>query len=230
MKIKAEEIGKEFKWKGESVRVFNGLSLEVSSGELVCITGKSGSGKSTLLNILAGMLRTSEGEIWMNESSFSGMNDKQLSLLRCTKIGYVMQGQSLLPDLSIIQNVMLPVLFAPKSENKDALEKRAEELMEALGILKFADRYPGKLSGGEARRVSAARAMLMEPELLLADEPTGDLDEETSQEMMKLLHLQAEKGTAVLMVTHDTRLLSYASSVYHMDAGKLQKLQKNRTG
>ncbi|MDR1616106.1 MAG: ABC transporter ATP-binding protein [Syntrophomonadaceae bacterium] len=217
MILEAREIKKEYQQDDSSFFAVDGVSLTIDEGEFICVAGRSGSGKSTLLNILAGLLTPASGSIVFEGREYSGMNDGELSELRRTRLGYIMQGHGVLPNFTVLQNVILPYVL-PKHD--DSLIEKALSILEQVGIRPLASRYPSGLSGGELRRVTIARALLMSPRLLIADEPTGDLDEETASEIMRLFAAIVKNGAAILMVTHDTDAINYADRVYTMKAGR----------
>ncbi|MDR1135988.1 MAG: ABC transporter ATP-binding protein [Clostridiales Family XIII bacterium] len=220
MILEAREIRKEYKRGGTLLQAVDDVSLELTEGEFVCLVGRSGSGKSTLLNILAGLLSPTSGSVSFEGRNYTEMDDEALSLLRNTRLGYIMQGHSVLPNFTVLQNVILPhVLFKRGGEPAE----RAAELLEDVGIRHLSSQYPHELSGGELRRVAIARALLSAPSLLIADEPTGDLDDETTADIMDLFAGLAEKGTAVLMVTHDTEAASRSHRILTMKAGRIVK-------
>jgi len=175
MILKAHNIVKEYTQGGKAFRAVNDVSLEIGEGEFVCVVGRSGSGKSTLFNILAGLLTPTSGKIYFEGKDYEILGDDERSLLRNTKLGYIMQGQSVLSNLTVLQNAMLP--FALFKRDGDPYEK-VLALLDRVGLLHLALQYPAGLSGGEMRRVSIVRALLTSPKLFIADEPTGDLDEQ----------------------------------------------------
>lgn len=194
------------------------INLNVKSGDFVGIIGRSGSGKSTLLNMIVGLLRPTSGKILINNTDLWSMDDKYMAKIRNSKIGYIPQGLSILSNLTAIDNVRLP-FFLNKREG-DCIE-RAMNLLEEMGMQNLAQRYPSQLSGGEIRRIAIARALINNPEILIADEPTGDLDEETTKEVMKLFSNICDKGITILMVTHENNITSYCNRVCTMSLGKL---------
>ncbi len=218
MILKAQNIIKEYKQGGRLLRAVDDVSLEIERGEFVCVMGRSGSGKSTLLNILAGLLTPTRGKVQFEGREYTALSDKERSCLRNERLGYIMQGQSVLPSLTVLQNAELPFYLFHR---KGSPQKQARELLEKVGILHLADQYPASLSGGEMRRVAIVRALLLCPSLLIADEPTGDLDEETTVEIMGLFASVAKEGTAVLMVTHDTDTTRFGDRVLTMKAGQI---------
>jgi putative ABC transport system ATP-binding protein len=194
------------------------VSLSVDKGAFIGITGRSGSGKSTLMNILAGLTFADEGEIRFENISYADMTDAGLSSLRNGKLGYIMQGASVLSNFTVYENILIPEWLngRRKSSSKDVLR-----VLKKLGIAHLKRQYPAYLSGGELRRVAIARALLYSPKLLIADEPTGDLDAETAGETVNILLNIADEGTAVLMVTHDIQAASQCGEKYTMKNGKL---------
>ena len=280
------DLTRQFVRRGTPFDAVSHVDLTIDAGKFVAIVGRSGNGKSTLINMVAGLVRPSSGTVRVDGREVTELSDKELSLLRNRTIGFVTQSQTLLGNLTVLDNVILPATMFPdalpfmEAENKDdaAAQKqnntaetvpgiesvadenstesstepdpfmpdviapiadadgkpsnsaasqpdlfteRAKHLLTQLGVADLADSYPRELSGGEMRRVSIARALMNQPKLLIADEPTGDLDQESTDIVMKLLRSQADNGTAILMVTHDPDALEYADKVYRMDAGVL---------
>lgn len=280
------DLTRQFVRRGTPFDAVSHVDLTIDAGEFVAIVGRSGNGKSTLINMVAGLVRPSSGTVHVDGREVTELSDKELSLLRNRTIGFVTQSQTLLGNLTVLDNVILPATMFPdalpfmETENKDdaAAQKqnntaetvpgiesvadenstesstepdpfmpdviapiadadgkpsnsaasqpdlfteRAKHLLTQLGVADLADSYPRELSGGEMRRVSIARALMNQPKLLIADEPTGDLDQESTDIVMQLLRSQADNGTAILMVTHDPDALEYADKVYRMDAGVL---------
>lgn len=215
--LTAREVVKKYMRGGRPFRAVDHASLEIEAGDFICVRGRSGSGKSTLLNILAGILTPTSGEIRFEGKDYGSFDDRESSLLRNTKLGYIMQGQSVLPDLTVLQNVLLPFAFF----RRECSRQKALDLLERAGLLPLARQYPKNLSGGEMRRVSIVRALLSSPKLLLADEPTGDLDGGTARDVLELFRSAVREGTAVLMVTHDRDTAGYAGRVLTMENGRL---------
>ena len=218
--LEIENLGKRYGRDENERWALKNVQLTVEAGEFISIIGRSGSGKSTLLNLIAGLLKPTEGEIYFQGNAILNLNDKDASQLRNTKIGYVMQGNGALDHLTVLENLCLPFWLFPR---KGEPRKRAEQLLKQVGLLEYADTYPKKLSGGELKRVAIARALMNEPALLLADEPTGDLDESNTKNILALFRDIADQGTCVLMVTHEMDALSYGDKVYRMEAGQLIK-------
>ena len=197
------------------------LDFELECGKMIEITGRSGSGKSTLLKLLAGMLTPTSGKVLLDDTDLYALDEKSLSRLRNEKIGLIPQGHTALLSLTVLENVILPAILY----HKDAPpEESAKELLEKVGIGNLANAKPNELSGGELRRMAIARAMLLHPGILLADEPTAGLDNENTLAVLSLLRIAADDGAAVLLVTHENEAAQYADQVYTMDGGKLVKL------
>ena len=218
MLLEAKELIKQYTRGGSSFSAVDGVSLTVNPGDFICITGKSGSGKSTLLNMLAGLLTPTSGQIAYDGRVYEGFNDRDISEVRNTRIGFIPQGRSLLNNFSVLDNVALPFYLFKREGNPWEL---ASVLLKNLGIAHLASMYPAQLSGGESRRVAIARALINTPGILIADEPTGDLDTETTKDIMALFGYIVEKGTAVLLVTHDPAAASYGKRQLKMALGRL---------
>ena len=198
--------------------ILNGVTVTFRRGEFVGILGASGSGKSTLLNMLGGLLEPSEGTVTLAGDDLYALSDAELSRVRNERIGVVPQGQTPLHSLTVVQNVTLPYLMYRAD---DGVEDRALELLESLGIRQLADSYPSELSGGELRRMAIARALICNPAVVLADEPTSDLDDENTQIVLQKLRDVANAGTAVLVATHDQAAIPFADRVIRIDGGHL---------
>lgn len=227
-KLEARGVCKRFFRKGrESACYFDAVSptdLKLSPGELVVLKGRSGSGKSTLLNMMAGLLDPSEGHVLLDGQDLNALDDASLSRLRNRRIGVIPQGQTALHSLSVVQNVMMPyLLYGGEAGGEADCENRALELLDDLGIRQLADSYPPELSGGELRRVCVARSLICEPDVLLADEPTGNLDDESAQAVLKMLRGIADGGAAVFVVTHEQAAEGHADRVLEMDAGVVRE-------
>ena len=201
----------------ERTEILKGISVTVEPGQIVSILGRSGSGKSTLLNIATGMLRPTKGEISFNGKIIK--QKKEFVRLRSKEIAYVWQGQSLLHQFTVLENICLPHYIAG---NKEDLTEKAQALLDELGLGHLSDYYPSQISGGEARRVSVARALLAEPSLIVADEPTSNLDADTAQTILDMFCRAKEKGIAILCSTHDMDFLSVSDRIYKMTDGTLE--------
>lgn len=217
MSFEIKNVSKEYRRGDKSFYAVKDISMELQEGDYYCIAGRSGSGKSTLLNLIAGLLDPTSGEIFIDGQNIFTLPDKEASFLRNSKIGYIPQGQSLLNNLSVFDNVRIPH-FLGKYEG-DAAEK-AMTLLEQVGLSHLANLKPQQLSGGELRRVAIARALVNNPKLILADEPTNDLDAKLTADILNIFSKVAEGGTAVLMVTHDLDAVHYCDKVYKMELGQ----------
>ncbi|MBR6400666.1 MAG: ABC transporter ATP-binding protein [Firmicutes bacterium] len=225
MILKAEGISKRYFRNTNTANYFYAVKktdLPLFRGELTAITGRSGSGKSTLLNMLGGLLSPTEGRVLYDGRDIYALPDKELSKLRNAFVGIVPQGQSALSALTVLENVMLPYYMYKKDGD---IKDRAGELLERVGILSLANAYPNELSGGENRRLAIARALIHDPDIILADEPTGDLDDENTKTVLELLRAAADDKKAVLLVTHENDALSYADRVYRMNGGELTECE-----
>lgn len=223
MLLTAENITRQYFRKSRGSNVFTALketNLTLEPGRLTEVCGRSGSGKSTLLNILAGLLAPTTGRVMYDGADIYSMEDAERSRFRNLNIGVIPQGQTGLHSLTVLENVTLP--FTMYGEK--APEERAMELLERVGIAELCGAYPDELSGGEMRRLSIARAMLRAPGVILADEPTGDLDDENTHAVLSLLRQAADSGAAVLLVTHENEAAKYADRVFAMDGGVLREL------
>lgn len=220
MTLEVKGLTKHYERAGTEFAAVSAVDLALEKGEFVCITGHSGSGKSTLLSIIAGLLRPDEGTVLLNGEDLTAYDDKALSQARNTKIGYIPQGHSILASLSVLDNVRLPFYLYRREGDST---QRAQTLLEQMGIAHLAQQQPSQLSGGELRRVSIARGLINNPELLLADEPTGDLDPESSETVMALFSEVAKQGTSVLVVTHEQENLRYATRHLTMLSGALSQ-------
>ena len=221
--VRARGLTKIYSGPNQNVVVFRDLDLEVRQGEMIAIVGASGAGKSTLLHLLGGLDKPASGNIKIGEFDITKNAELDLARFRNRHIGFVFQFHHLLPEFSAAENVMMPLLIggAPRRE----AESRARDLLHRLGLVDRADHRPGKLSGGEQQRVALARALAFSPGLLLADEPTGNLDERTGREIHTLIRkLQLEEKLTTLIVTHNERLAASCDRVLRLEGGALQSL------
>lgn len=220
--ISLQDVTKTYTSKNQSqVQAIWNVHLEVKQGEFVVITGRSGSGKTTLLNLVAGLTRPTHGTVLLDGVEVWKLPDLELSALRNHKIGFVFQFPSLMPSLSVLENVMLPTLFQPKP-NPMEVATQAKNLLEEVGLSDKLNAYPRQLSAGQQQRVVIARSLINHPEILLADEPTSDLDEQTEQEVMSLFRdVHQRFGLTVLLVTHTNELIRYGTRSVRMASGKI---------
>ncbi|MFY0673297.1 MAG: ABC transporter ATP-binding protein [Bacteroidia bacterium] len=218
--ISVQNVSKSFNNENKAIEILHSLSFDINKGETISITGPSGSGKTTLLGLLAGLDTITEGSITIDGEQIEKMNEDQRSSLRLHKMGFVFQNFQLLPNLTAIENVMVPLELLGATNPT----KKAKELLAQVGLDHRSQHYPTQLSGGEQQRVAIARAFAHNPVLLMADEPTGNLDEETSDKVEQLLFdLNKEKGTTLVIVTHDLELASKTNRTLKLKGGRLEK-------
>ncbi|MEW6116168.1 MAG: ABC transporter ATP-binding protein [Nitrospirota bacterium] len=216
-----ENIRKTYRIGDADVEVLKGINLRIEEGEFVAIMGTSGSGKTTLMNIIGCLDTPTSGRYFLAGKEVSQLNDDELSVLRNEHIGFVFQSFYLLPYATVLENVLLPTLYVEKP--LDDREKRAMELLRLVGLEDRADFRPNQLSGGQQQRVAIGRALVNNPELLLADEPTGQLDSKTATEIMRLLSTMNEQGKTVLVITHDAGIAAYARRIIQISDGQIKE-------
>ncbi|MGM0563368.1 MAG: ABC transporter ATP-binding protein [Pseudomonadota bacterium] len=208
----------------ETLTILRGVHLEIKAGESVAIVGRSGSGKTTLLGLLAGLDSPSSGRIWLAEQELTAMDEDQRAALRARRVGFIFQSFQLLPALSALENVMLPLELA----DGEHPEQKARELLERVGLGERLNHSPRQLSGGEQQRVAIARAFAASPQILFADEPTGNLDAHTGETVTELLMaLNREQGTTLVLVTHDSQLAARCDRQFEIEAGELSETRLN---
>jgi putative ABC transport system ATP-binding protein len=218
--VRVTGVHKYFRRGSERIDVLNGLELRVGESEFFGLMGPSGSGKTTLLNLIAGLDRPSEGEVWVGDNCISQMSESQLARWRTRHVGFVFQFYHLLPVLTARENVELPLLLLPLSGRER--RQQVEIALELVGLKDRMSHRPGQLSGGQQQRVGIARAIVTDPELIVADEPTGDLDAKSAEEILDLLEeLRAGLNKSIILVTHDPRAARRADRVLHLDKGRL---------
>ncbi|WP_093191680.1 ABC transporter ATP-binding protein [Pseudovibrio sp. Tun.PSC04-5.I4] len=215
-------ISKGYKVGGSSVRIFQELNLDIEKGEFVAVMGPSGSGKSTMLNMLGGIDRPDEGQLQIGNSQLHCMSEGALTAWRAANVGIIFQFYNLLPMLTAAQNVELPLLLKPLSAK--SRRDRVKTAMQLVGIETRMNHLPSQLSGGQLQRVGIARGLVSDPQLLLCDEPTGDLDRKSASEIMEILRfLNKELGKTIVMVTHDPEATGYADRTLHLNKGQFQE-------
>jgi putative ABC transport system ATP-binding protein len=202
--------------------VLDGASLEVAAGELVAVIGRSGSGKSTLLHLIGGLDRRYEGRVEVCGRDLATLDDAALSRMRNREVGFVFQSFNLLDHLSVTENVALPAWLGPAVPDRAEVARRVGEVLAEVGMAGFAERRPGELSGGQKQRVAIARALYGRPQLLLCDEPTGNLDAETGEEIIRLFARLGEGGLTLVVVTHEERVSRVAGRVLRVEHGRLE--------
>ncbi len=220
--LKLIEISKSFDMAtNHSLQVLEGISLQIKSGASAAIIGPSGSGKSTLLNIIGTLDRPTHGNIFLEEQNLQELDEQKIAEIRNRKIGFIFQAHHLLPQCSVLENVLVPTLAGPKSGRTDA-EKRAKKLLERVGLSARLSHRPGQLSGGERQRVAVVRALINRPKLLLADEPTGALDRTSAEQLAQLLvELNREEKVTLIVVTHALDLAHRMELQFELRDGKL---------
>ncbi len=227
--LKIDEVWKSYDM-GEAgkLTVLKDINLQIKKGEFIAITGPSGSGKSTMMNIVGALDNPSEGSVYLRDKNIAHMSEFSLAVLRGKTVGFIFQQFNLIPTLSALQNVMLPIEFIDGMPNA---RERATHLLEILGLGNRMHHKPTELSGGQQQRVAIARALANNPEVILADEPTGNLDSKTGKFVMDFLgRLNAKDGKTIILVTHDLDLVSYAKRVVYLKDGVIVKDTKNRKG
>ena len=215
-----KDVKKNFKVGNEKVEILKGITLDIKEGEFVAIIGESGSGKSTFLNILGGLMPCECGEITINENRIDKLNENKLALFRRHNVGFIFQAYNLMPQLSAIENVEMPLIFSGVSKNKR--RKRALDMLKKVGLEDRVNHKPSELSGGQQQRVSIARALMNNPKVILADEPTGNLDSKSSDEIVALLKKSnKELKQTIIMITHNLEIAKMADRIIKIEDGKI---------
>lgn len=220
--IVAEQLRKEYNGGAEKVAALNDLAVEIEPGEFVAVMGPSGSGKSTLLSVLGGLSHPTTGKVMVDEIDIYSLPTERLADFRREYLGFVFQSFQLVPYLTVVENVMLPLAVTQHSNAEQ--KEMASTILDKVGLWKKARRLPDELSGGEQERVAIARALVNQPPIILADEPTGNLDTETGEEIMRIFLALNENGQTILMVTHNRENLRFANRVIELKDGKLVRL------
>lgn len=223
---KTVEVKKVVKIYKNDAKVLNDVSFEFEKGKFYAIMGRSGAGKSTLLNIIGTIDNATEGEVYINGNNINGLTEKEKAKLRMKNLGFVFQGFYLNPYLNALENVIVPMRINPEISKKER-KKRAENLLEKFGVKELADSLPSQMSGGEQQRVCIARALANNPDIILADEPTGNLDEENEKIVFSNLKLLAEQGHTVIAVSHNEGVKEYADEVIVLN-GKNENMKQNQ--
>ncbi|TNE46934.1 MAG: ABC transporter ATP-binding protein [Deltaproteobacteria bacterium] len=224
--IKLQQIKKSYQMGGQPLQVLHGIDLNVKAGEMIAITGSSGGGKSTLMNILGCLDRPSEGSYYLDGHDVSNLSDNELAGIRNRKIGFVFQSFHLLSKNTALDNVKVPMMYAG-IENGEA---RAKEALTRVGLGDRMCHLPSQMSGGQRQRVAIARAMVMNPPILLADEPTGNLDTKTGDEIMALFENLHTSGTTIILVTHEPEIAAYAERNIHLRDGNIEFDKRKAAG
>ena len=226
--IEVKNLYKLYRVGDEFVRALDGVDFEIYEGEFCAIVGTSGSGKSTLLNMLAGLEKPTKGEVIISHHHIEKLNEEQLVRFRRENVGFIFQSFHLLGTMNALENVALPLSF--RGVPREVRMKEADKMLELVNLKKHKNHLPNQMSGGQQQRVGVARALVVNPKIIFADEPTGNLDSHTSEEVMELMQrvVQEQKKTLV-MVTHDAHLATYADRVFHIRDGKILKIEDNRS-
>jgi putative ABC transport system ATP-binding protein len=223
--IQMEGLAREYEMGGSTINALDGVDLEIERGEYVSIVGPSGSGKTTLFNMIGGLDRPTRGVVYIDGVDISKLDAYELAWLRCRKIGYIFQTFNLIPVLTATENVALPTVFAgvPRDEGL----KRAEKILASVGLGERLHHKPSELSAGQQQRVAISRAMANDPAIILADEPTGNLDLNTGMEIIDLLHgLNKSRGMTLIAATHDLKMIKASDRIVWMRDGKIEKIER----
>ena len=224
--IRVRDLYKVYRMGDTKVYALNGVDLDIRRGEFCAITGPSGSGKSTLLNMLAGLEHPSKGEIVIAGKHIEKLNEKQLVTFRRERVGFIFQSYNLIATMDAVENVALPLSFRGMGKAKRA--KRAKEYLKLVGLERFMTHMPNQRSGGQQQRVGIARALAVDPQIIFADEPTGNLDSKTTMEVLKLMQtIVRERNQTLVMVTHDNNLATYADRIIKIIDGKIVSIEEN---
>ena len=222
--IQLEELARHYEMGGTTVKALDGVDMEIGRGEYVSIVGPSGSGKTTLFNMIGGLDRPTKGKVYIDGVDISKLDAYELAWLRCRKIGYIFQTFNLIPVLTALENVALPTVFAgiPRDEGQE----KAAKLLTSVGLGERLDHRPTELSAGQQQRVAIARAMANDPAIILADEPTGNLDLNTGKEIIDILHnLNTTRGMTLIAATHDLKMIEASDHIIWMRDGKIERVE-----
>lgn len=223
--IQTIDLAKVYGMGDATVAALDGVSLEIKAGEFVAIMGPSGSGKSTLMHILGCLSRPTAGQYILDGQDISDMSKKELALVRNRKLGFIFQAYNLLPRTTALRNVMMPMLYDRERKlNDEEGEEKALKMLELVGLGDRVHHQPQELSGGQQQRVAIARALINDPVLIIADEPTGNLDSHSGREILNLLRSLHQQGVTIVMVTHDSMTAEYTQRVIHLADGKIDKI------
>lgn len=221
--IRLRDLHKIYKMGDEKIRALDGVNIDIQKGDIICLLGTSGSGKSTLLNAIAGLEKPTKGEIIIGGIHIEKLNENQITSFRRLNIGFVFQSYNLIPTLTALENVSIGMIF--KGISKDVRNKKAVKMLKAVGLGNRLHHKPSELSGGQQQRVSIARAFVDNPKIIFADEPTGNLDTRTTDEILKLITGMAkENGQTMIIVSHDEEVTLFADKTFHMEDGKIKEI------
>ena len=225
--IEVKSLYKLYRVGDEVVRALDGVGFEIFQGEFCAIVGTSGSGKSTLLNMLAGLEKPTKGSVVIAGQHIENLTEEQLVRFRRDHVGFIFQSFHLLGPMNAVENVALPLSF--RGVPRDVRMRKADKMLELVKLKKHKKHLPNQMSGGQQQRVGVARALVVDPKIIFADEPTGNLDSHTSEEVMRLMQqVVREQNKTLVMVTHDAHLATYADRVFHIRDGKILKIEDNR--
>ena len=227
--IELKKVAKYYKMGETIVKALDGIDISIERGDFVAIMGPSGSGKSTTMNLVGSLDIQTKGKIFLDTQNISDLTESDLAQIRGRKIGFIFQSFNLIPNLTVKENVMLPMMF--QGIDNEEREIIAEELLDKVELINRIDHYPNQISGGEMQRVAIARALANDPEVILADEPTGNLDTKTGEKVMEFLQKLNKEGKTIIMVTHEPELAeAYANIVYWIRDGKVEKITRHKNG
>ena len=225
--IEVKNLYKLYRVGDSVVRALNGVDFEIYEGEFCAIVGTSGSGKSTLLNMLAGLEKPTKGEVIISGEHMEHLNEDGLVRFRRENVGFIFQSFHLIGTMNALENVALPLSF--RGEPRSSRLKKADQMLDLVNLKKHKKHMPNQMSGGQQQRVGVARALAMDPKIIFADEPTGNLDSHTSEEVMRLMQkVVREQKKTLVMVTHDNHLAAYADRIFHIIDGQIVKIEENR--
>lgn len=219
--IKLDDIKKYYQMGNSTVKALDGINLSINRGDFIAIVGPSGSGKSTMMNMVGALDLPTHGEIYLDNQDIAHLDESHLAQIRGSKIGFVFQTFNLIPTLTAIENIALPMIFHGIS--KEERMERAEKIIRQVQLEHRKKHFPGELSGGERQRVAIGRALANDPEVILADEPTGNLDSKTREEIMKLFVELNKQGRTIILVTHDLSITKFANKIIRLRDGKIDK-------
>jgi len=227
--IELKNVSKRYEMGDNVVKALDNINIEIKKGDFVAIMGPSGSGKSTSMNLVGSLDLATEGSIYLDGQDIEYLGESELAQIRGKKIGFIFQQFNLIPNLTAKENVMLPMLF--QGTNRDEKEKKAEELLKLVELEERMNHYPNQLSGGQQQRVAIARSLANDPEVILADEPTGNLDTHTGEVVMKFLNNLNNEGKTIIIVTHNPELArEHAKTIYSVKDGKIESFEKKVKG
>jgi putative ABC transport system ATP-binding protein len=222
--IRLDNVHKDYKMGNSIVQAVEGINLEIKKGDFIVIIGPSGSGKSTVMNMIGALDLATKGDIFLDEQNIEHLGESELAQIRGKKIGFVFQTFNLIPTLTAQENIELPMIFQELS--KEERREKAEKILKDVKLEHRKDHLPSKLSGGERQRVAIGRALANDPEVILADEPTGNLDTKTGAQIMKLFKDLNKKGTTIILVTHDVGLLNHAQKILKIKDGRIEHFRR----